>query len=364
MDWVKLEFSKSQVEKAGKQLITYDLDSPEYKSAVKITNNWRASHAFPLNTIKIFLLKKATQIESGAIIVQRLKRLESIKNKLKIAKLRNNSSNLSRMQDIGGCRIIFSKLDSVYKLSNYLANSPKRFKHKLLHIKDYINKPKPSGYRGIHLIYEYNSRRSRDYNGLKLEVQIRTFLQHLWATTVESTQLLTKTSLKSGVGPSEWLRFFSLMSSVFAIVEKQPTVPNTPTKMSELISELKDLDRKHQFFSKLKSYQAFVSIVEQKGISKADYYLLIIDYDKPSLKIVPYSKEELEIATEEYSEIETNTTNSNVVLISASSLSTVKKAYPNYFNDIGGFVILLNIVLYDNNQDNLKTQLEIIERNS
>ncbi|WP_457767666.1 RelA/SpoT domain-containing protein [Cyanobium sp. ULC082] len=76
-------------------------------------------------------------------------------------------------------------------------------KHKLLRVDNYQAEPKPSGYRGIHLIYRYRSNKSETYNGLLLEVQIRSPLQHAWATAVETVGTFLKQSLK---GTSKNLR--------------------------------------------------------------------------------------------------------------------------------------------------------------
>lgn len=58
--------------------------------------------------------------------------------------------------------------------------------------------PKMDGYRGIHDVYEYDVR--SDYgvmwNGLLIEIQYRTLLQHSWATAVEVAGLLTHNNPK------------------------------------------------------------------------------------------------------------------------------------------------------------------------
>lgn len=45
-------------------------------------------------------------------------------------------------------------------------------KHTLAVNDDYVASPKPSGYRGVHLVYKYFSDRKADYNTLKIEIQI------------------------------------------------------------------------------------------------------------------------------------------------------------------------------------------------
>jgi ppGpp synthetase/RelA/SpoT-type nucleotidyltranferase len=106
--------------------------------------------------------------------------------------------SLARMQDIGGCRAIFPTVEDVYTCQkNMLAsrmqhNPPKNHK-------DYIESPKESGYRGIHIVYEFTSKSQKyaTYNGMLVEVQLRTVVQHAWATAVETVGIFTGESLKS-----------------------------------------------------------------------------------------------------------------------------------------------------------------------
>src|SRR2546427_10228515 len=106
---------------------------------------------------------------------------------------------------------------------------------------------KIDGYRGIHLIYKYRSksRRHRVWRGLRIEIQIRSQLQHAWATAVETVDAFTGHGLKvsggTGTEKKDWGRFFALMSSAIACRENCPIVPNTPSTEEELIRELRAL---------------------------------------------------------------------------------------------------------------------------
>src|SRR3546814_12020644 len=82
-----------------------------------------------------------------------------------------------------------SSVESVYQLKESYLN--KRRQYEVVHIDDYIRSPKSSGYRSIHLVLKYKSKKYPEYNNLLLEVQIRTHAQHSWATAVrsESTRL-------------------------------------------------------------------------------------------------------------------------------------------------------------------------------
>ncbi|MGN6268259.1 MAG: RelA/SpoT domain-containing protein [Sphingomonas sp.] len=161
------------------------------------------------------LRRRSQRIDHKAIVAQRIKRLSSIELKLKL----KTSMKLTQMQDIGGCRSILKDVKSARALVESYRSSD--IKHKLLTEDDYISNPKPSGYRGIHLVYSYLSDRKDTYNGLKIELQIRSQLQHAWATAVEVVGTMIDQALKSSLGDEGWLRFFQLMSSEIARTEER-----------------------------------------------------------------------------------------------------------------------------------------------
>ena len=80
--------------------------------------------------------------------------------------------NLSQMQDIGGLRAVVGSVSRARKLETSYRTS--NFKHELVSSKDYIDNPKPDGYRSVHLVYRYANERAPEYNGLLLELQLRT----------------------------------------------------------------------------------------------------------------------------------------------------------------------------------------------
>jgi ppGpp synthetase/RelA/SpoT-type nucleotidyltranferase len=45
-----------------------------------------------------------------------------------------------------------------------------RMKHHLVGTDQYIVSPKPSGYRGVHLVYKYVSDKDQAWNGLRIEL--------------------------------------------------------------------------------------------------------------------------------------------------------------------------------------------------
>lgn len=243
MEWTKPQYSNRQIDEAGITLNNKLATPEERNAALDIIDNFKASHNFPLNTIQVWLRKNAK-----GIVVQRIKRLPSIEKKLKRIKW----LSLSQMQDIGGCRAILQNVSQVYRLNQKYKES--RIRHKLIRTDDYIEHPKKSGYRGIHLIYEYYSDANTVYNGQLIEIQVRTPLQHAWATAVETVDTYTNQVLKAGGGKEEWKKFFRLVGTVMAIHEKRPLVPNTPTDNTSLKIELHKYNDQIRQIKTLKAY--------------------------------------------------------------------------------------------------------------
>jgi len=334
--WKRVEYSQNQIKKAGKTIVRDNLTSVEEEAALEIINNWRASHAFPLNTITMHLKRIA---DADMVVVQRLKRLDSIVGKLK----RFPNMSLCAMQDLGGCRVIVNSVEDVYKVAERLKAS--RIRHILREEYDYIQKPKQSGYRSFHLVYKYHSDRAEDYNqNMLIEIQIRTMIQHVWATAVETMGIYTKSALKASFGDEEVLRFFALVSSVFSMYESGFNVPGTSDELLELVDEIKKIDKEKNIVTALSAIR--VAIEHVKELKGQAYYILILNYEKKTLKIHYYKKSQIDVATKSYDAIEKNKgKNIDAVLVSATSLDSLRAAYPNYFSDIGGFIETLRKIL-------------------
>lgn len=341
--WKKVEYTRNQIVNAGKMIRQNNPETANYKQAILIVDNWRAAHAFPLHVIYMHLRRMCSENKS-IIVAERLKRLDSIIKKL----AREHNMNLWTMQDLGGCRVIVPTIDDVYKYSSKYENSWKR------HIKkkeyDYIQSPKLSGYRSLHVVYEYHSDTNDTYNrNMLVEIQFRTHLQHLWATAVETMGLFTKQAIKSGQGSDDVKRFFVLVSALFAIREDQPIPPNVVNDIYEIILEIESLNAKNNYLDFLSGVR--VAVDNQEDVIKKNksigYYILILNYDKRRLSIKRFNASEIEDANNVYNSIEKTRAESKVdtVLVRVSSFKDLKQAYPNYFSDIGEFVEIVKSYL-------------------
>jgi len=341
-----MTFSKKQITKAGKILLS-SKSQEERNNALDKINAWRTNHLHPLNVMKNSLLRLLNKSGVEPVLIsQRLKRLVSIEYKLDL----NENMGLGGMQDIGGYRTVLKDTKDLLRLKKSLSNNNN---HKLEKIVDYVEKPKNSGYRSIHFIYTYNSKNIK-YDGLKIELQIRTKLQHNWATAVETAGIITKTSLKSSQGPDEWLEFFKIVSSLFAIKEKQPVLPEHQTKsMIELMLECEKLAEKLKVTDILKALRVSAKQIEI-GKFNGDYYIININAKEKVVNIRGYKKKQFALASQDYLEIEKtiDTNNNAVVLVSSGSIKSLKKAYPSYFLDTSEFISALEKII--ENCKNLK----------
>ena len=242
------------------------------------------------------------------------------------------------MQDIGGCRAVVPGADKALNLAGDLAAS--RIRHELVRHSDYIARPRPSGYRSIHLVYAYSSGRTDQWQGLNIELQIRSVLQHQWATAVETVGTFTGDQLKSNVGDANWLRFFALMSSVIAQREGTPEVPGTPTGRGELLEEIRECDRILGVSDHLAAFRDLASQLQDLTGRGNRWVVLELNLEARRVTGKAFRANALADATSLYLRKEVEHRGNprvDVVLVSASSLSVLRRAYPNYFADLTRF---------------------------
>ena len=337
VSWTTPQYSRAQVDRAGAMLIDLSVSFREREEAWEIANNWRSSHSYPLNHFQVALRQKANQIDPSNLVAQRLKRRSSIELKLKD----NSAMKLSQMQDLGGCRAIVATIAHVDKLVELYDVS--RMNHERLRTYDYIREPKDSGYRGIHLVYRYisHSERGGPYDGLRIEVQLRSPLQHAWATAVEIAGTFTGQALKSSHGSQDWLRFFQLMGTEIALQEKSAPVPDTPTDNAQLVKELRSCVRDLDVIHLLQAWTRSIKAHEDQVLPNAHYFRVELDANTQRLTITSYAKNQIEQAQQEYTQREQalrGQPGADVVLVSGVSLKELPRAYPNYYLDTTAFV--------------------------
>ena len=92
MAFTNRQHSKGQIDRAGAVLVNWineeTLGANTLDLALTVVNNWRACHSYPLQIIKMTLLKRAKSVDSATLVAQRLNRryrafLFSVDNRLR-----------------------------------------------------------------------------------------------------------------------------------------------------------------------------------------------------------------------------------------------------------------------------------------
>jgi hypothetical protein len=344
MPWTHPLYGPARITAAGKVISARKAATAEFDmdSALSIAGNWRSSHGYPLHVIKTLLRKRAKVYDSGALVSQRLKRLPSIITKLQ----RFNSMQLSTMQDLGGCRAVVRTVLRVDRLVHfYETNQPTVTA--LINKKDYILTPKSDGYRGVHLIYEYQGKsQGGTFRGLKIEIQIRSRLQHAWATALETIDTFTNEALKSGLGKPEWKRFFALMGTAMALREKRPVVPDTPDSLKDLIGELKPLCGRLRVVDTFQGLSAGVRLMSNEKSQGAVAHIVELDSEEKVVSVHNFASNEE--ATDRYMEMEKENLEKphiQTVLVGVDSIQALRSAYPSFYLDASRFTRFIDELL-------------------
>ncbi len=113
-------------------------------------------------------------------VKSRLKSKESIQEKLIKHGYEINISNMCKyINDIIGVRIVCSFLSDVYDIVSVISNS---HNIEIIQKKDYISKPKDTGYSSYHLIVNVPIYLQNHVKYVKAEIQIRTSAMDFWAS--------------------------------------------------------------------------------------------------------------------------------------------------------------------------------------
>ena len=350
-------YSGNQVKRAGKKLIEDEHDN----DAMKILSYWRATHEMPLRKAFNIVEKYAKKLDKDVIMGKRLKRTPSIIRKL--VRFKDKGSKLNTIQDIGGCRAIVYTMEQLRKLKQQLTE-----KEKFVVRNNYIESPKDDGYRSIHLKGKFLS------GGFErtIELQLRTRIQHSWATAIEIVDLYTSQNIKLSDGEQIWKDFFRHTSNVFDYIEKcvddsynilstsrpklsknnlkklnKYSTPKMYDSMEQVRSLTKSLNVLEKFGAFTSSIQVHTNNIVENNIQNG--YILIIIENKSdgrfSTKTKLFLNEEFNEAKDEYLKLEKNaSSNKTIALIATNKITNIKEAYPNYFADSTVFLRLVSLI--------------------
>jgi putative GTP pyrophosphokinase len=317
------QFSANRATKAGNRI---SKNKPLPDDWV-VFENFRNSHSYILNTFRPTLINHISNKKS-TVFAQRLKRKNTIIDKLKSGR----AKDYGKMHDLAGCRLVFKSIVELEKYRRKLHGA--RFKHIRTNGDkyNYITSPKDTGYRGIHDVYSYQvtSEGGKKYNGLLIEIQYRTVVQHAWATAVEISDLLNKSRVKfeSGTDPQRE-RFFILASELLARHFEQLKGPLPQMTLQDIKNEITALEAELHIVDGLKKiHKEKVELPTSKNI--------VLHFAEDKLKAKGFRSSTL--ALEYRNELEATHPNDDVVYVRGNNSNHIKSAFRNYFRDSKEFV--------------------------
>lgn len=320
--------SKKRVTLAGERIRNHSASEEDYE----VFEEWRSAHRAVLNTFNSIIRLKTRGRRIA--VAQRHKRRLTIIDKL----TRFPEMQLGRMDDIAGCRIIFQTVQDLY---DFRANFHKsRFNHQLkndIDKYDYIKRPKGTGYRGIHDVYEYDVRsaQGRKLKGLKVEIQFRTLVQHAWATAVELIGFLTESQPKFQQGDKRYETIMALASEILSRAHENATGPFPQLANEDVLKQFLDLDNELGLLRMLRGLQSI-----DLNASKKKNFILIFD---KSGKLETRAFENATEALKSLFQVEKESGEKDVVLVRADTNEEVRLAYKNYFSDARDFISLIDL---------------------
>lgn len=156
---------KDNLEKSRKIMVYYDCALLKVETKFKVLNN------------QFSLEQEHNPIET---IKSRIKTPESILEKLQRKNLPLEIDSVEKyINDVAGIRVICPFINDIYYLADCFL---KQDDVRVIEWKDYIQSPKPNGYRSLHLIIETPIFLQDEKRLMKVEVQLRTIAMDFWAS--------------------------------------------------------------------------------------------------------------------------------------------------------------------------------------
>lgn len=118
------------------------------------------------------------------MIKSRVKKPDSIIEKLNRKGFEiSTESVMKNLNDVAGIRVICSFVNDIYEVANMIASQDDVT---VIEVKNYIENPKPNGYRSYHMIIEVPVFFANKKQNVKVEVQLRTIAMDFWASLEHS----------------------------------------------------------------------------------------------------------------------------------------------------------------------------------
>ncbi|CAM1355282.1 conserved hypothetical protein [Tenacibaculum ascidiaceicola] len=273
------------------------------------------------------LCSLSKRVNKNAIITYRIKRIETIIGKLKRLNTDPKKKQLfARMWDISGCRCIVDNDREVYKLEKLISK-----KFTVRKRTDYIKKPKPNGYKSLHLYLQLPN------DSKVVEVQLRNRIDHNWATLVEITDVIFDSQLKEYGKNKKLERFLFLLSKRKSLVFKDKIF------IASVLKEYKYFENLSKVFTRnyLKVRNRWLDLE-----MKYNHKFFLIETKKDEIPKIN-SFDGFNKAEDEYFKRYLTNHNSNIVLthLTKPSYKNISSAYSNYILTVHSVLDDITIIL-------------------
>lgn len=303
--------------------------------AFRVAHEWRAAHVPPMASMRLGLRSISRAICPDVTVAGRIKTMRSIRRKL-----RRSGITLWEMQDVAGIRAIVSTPDEVDSVARRYLDGGTR--HRVAREQDYIRSPKATGYRSRHLMMRFaGDGDTAAWSKRAVEIQIRTQLQHSWATAIEAVGLMRGEDLKGGLGNPEWLELFALMSAQFADDEGLAAVPGQPTDRAERMRQILVLENHLNAMAELDGYKHAVHRLQDRGRAAGGRFVVTFDRANKRVQVAEASSLEAFMTSARASDLG----EVQSVVVEVDHVDALVAAYPNYFADVTMFATRLRAYL-------------------
>lgn len=309
-----MNLSKNQLDKLGERIAMSKNELCQQD--IDMLQEYRKTFKDPLANVFSELKEAATKVDSQCIVTYRIKRIDTIIRKLRrYYNHPNGRMSLSSIGDIAGCRCIILRNDNkkIYKIRDLLV---KKYGNNIIGSEkhDYIENPKDSGYRSLHLYIK------DPISNRKVEIQLRTIEQHNWATLVEIIDLVFNKKIKEGQISKDLQRFLFLFSKKDNLTRRE-------------IDEVIKIEKRKNIYKQMcKIFSRNYLNIRKQWISeerKGNYLVIEAAKDLKST-ITAFGK--YEEAESDYYKKYMQYRESNIVLIHVREpkFEQISKAYSNY----------------------------------
>lgn len=322
--------SRSKIDKAGAILSDQSRDYDELALELDyVFEDYRKEHLEPLTRLTLELQAWLQSFEKNYFIAQRLKRRPQI-----LRKLRRLSVRLTQLQDIGGCRIIVDKNPDVDEVLRFIRSrvSSSGFA-RIVRETDYRELGRDdTGYRALHLLL--------DVNNFKIELQIRSRIQHYWSESIERTSVIYGRRLKEKEGDPIVLDYFKAFSDALHTIETNRALSrDREIALEEKRKLSEDIIGRHSDARALGGHVnsdivRTMAETETNNPGGLNNWILVFNWTDGNFVAWDIVGRNADEAIEKYTRYERDFPEEDdyeVVLIGSSDISTVPQTHSHYF---------------------------------